>query len=755
MQFSYSFPLWIAALGLAIAAVIIAFAYRRTDKPLSRRIRVILIALRVASVGLLLICLLEPKFITREDVHRKANLLVLVDDSQSMSLTDVDGQTGTPVSRIDAVKEAFAPDEGGTMSALADKFDLQFYQFSSECVQVEELVPTAEGTLTDIGNAISKTDGEWRGQLTGGIVLVTDGGNNSGDSPVEIIRRINMPVYTVGVGSTQMPRDIQIARVEVSPIAYADHLLPVRAVIKSSGYDGREVQVELKGGDVVAQQTMPLLDSVPLTLDSQNGEQIVNLQLKPQQEGTHNFSITVTAAPDELTDQNNVYPFFVRVVKTKLKVLYIDGRPRWEYTFIKRALQRDPNMEPTCVVAKGAHSRAAPQDDDSNIPRFPTTRNELFAYDVLILGDISPGFFSGEQLNIINDFVDDRGGSIIFLGGKNSLGRGGFGDSVLRGMLPIDIGPDGARQIRGAFNPVLTADGRRHPITRFSNDQVENVAIWRDLPALPQLYEGAGVKLGATILAEYRRDSGAQSFRLPLVVFQRYGEGMVMMIASDSLWRWAFGAYPFGGNDSHYRRFWSGAVRWLSSIHTEADLVNVETDKGSYYRDEKVQVTAYVYDENYAPVSDAQLKAQIQDPGSSVEASLSSASDLDFSSDGDGRYRSEFIPRKDGRYSINVEAHYAGGLLGRSSAEFIVQKTVLEFQDTQLNESLLRNIADISGGSYHHITDVSALNSSIKEVSDTYTSIRERGLWDNALMLIVVVAILATEWLLRKRKGLV
>jgi len=746
MQFSYSFSLWIAAVGLAVAAVIITFAYRRTDKPLSRRIRVILIVLRVASIALLLICLLEPKLIAREDVHRKANLLVLVDDSRSMSLTDVNGQI--PVSRIDAVKAAFAPGEGGAMAALADKFDVQLYQFSSVCNQVDELLPTAEGTLTDIGNAISEAAGEWRGQLTGGIVLVTDGGNNSGDSPAEIIQRMNMPIHTVGVGSTQMPRDIQVAKVEVSPIAYADHLLPLKATIKSSGYNGREVQVELRSGDVGAQNAARLLDSVPLTLDSQSGEQIVDLQLRPQQEGTYNFSITVSTAPEELTDQNNTYPFFVKVVKKKLKVLYIDGRPRWEYAFIKRVLQSDPNIEPTCMVAKGAHKRTTPQADNLNIPNFPATRNELFAYDVLILGDISPGFFRSEQLSIISDFVENKGASVIFLGGNNSLGRGGFGESVLRGLLPIEIDSGGARQIEGAFNPVLTEDGLRHPVTRFSDNQVENAAIWRDLPALSRLYKGADIKLGAAVLSEHRSGAGAQSFRLPFIVVQRYGQGMVMMIASDSLWRWAFGAYPFGGDDSHYRKFWSGAIRWLASIHTEADLVNVETDKGSYHRDEKVRITAYVYDESYAPVADAQLKAQMEDGQGGV-------SDLEFSTDGSGRYWTELIPRKDGHYRIDVEAKYAGGLLGKSSAEFIVQKTVLEFQDTQLKENFLKNLADISGGSYHHIADVSALSSSIKEVSDTYTSIRERGLWDNALMLIAVVAILSAEWLLRKRKGLV
>lgn len=731
---------------LVVAVIIITFAYRRTDKPLSRRLRAILIALRAASVCLLLICLLEPTLTAREEVHRKANLLILVDDSQSMSVTD----PNESVARIDAVKETLAPGENSLMTGLADRFNVQLYQFDSDCTDVEELNPTAEGTLTDIGKALSRAVSDSRGQLTAGIILISDGGNNSGGNPLEIARQTNVPIHTVGVGSTEKPRDIQVAKVEVSPIAYVDHLLPVRAVIKSSGYDGQEVRVSLIQGVEQTQDT-PLLDSVSLTLDGQLGEQSVDLQLKLQQEGTFNFSVTVPAEPEEFTDQNNEYPFFIKSVKEKLKVLYVDGRPRWEYAFLKRALQRDPNIEAKCLVAMKGDHIDAPLWDGAASTYFPAAKRDLFSYDVLILGDMDLGFFSSEQLSIVNDFIEDKGGSVIFLGGKHSLGTDGFGGSALSGMLPIEIGPGGARQVKSAFSPVLTQDGLRHPVTRFGGAQAENTAIWRDLPALTQFYEGTGVKLGATILAEHQR-VGANSRPRPVIALQRYGKGTAIMISSDSLWRWAFGAYPFGGDDSHYRRFWSRTIRWLASIHTEADLVNIETNKGSYHRDEKVRVTAYIYDESYTPVDNAELRSQVQIPGSPTETG---GIDLKFAADGNGRYTAEFTPGRDGHYKIQTEAYHAGRLLGESSAEFMVQTTALEFRDTQLKEDLLRDLADVSGGSYRHLRNTSDLSSAIKEVSDSYVSIRERRLWDNAIMLMLAVALLGTEWLIRKRKGLV
>jgi uncharacterized membrane protein len=732
MQFLYSFPLWIAAIGLAAAAIVISIAYRRTDKPLNRRIRVILIILRSAAIGLLLFCLLEPTLIAKEEIQRKANLMLLLDDSKSMSLTDADSN----ISRMEVVKQDLIQQEDGIIQEFSDKFNLHLYQFSSDCMGVKKLSPTGEGTLTDIGKAISKVSDEWRGQFTAGMVLITDGGVNSGENPLEVAGRLNIPIYTVGVGSTKMPRDIQVSGLEVSPIAYVDHLLPIKAFIRSSGYDGLEVPVSLmQGGE--------LKDSVTLTLDD-DSEQMVELQVTPQQEGTFNFSVRIPADYDELTDQNNVYPFFVKVVKTKLEILYIDGRPRWEYKFLKHSLEGDPNVESRCMIAvKQLQQNLPDQSDFATSSQLPMNRRELFSYDIVILGDVNPAVFTQPQLSMLNEFVENRGGALIFLGGQQSLGRNGFGESVLSGILPIDIGPGGARTLTGAFSPMLTQNGERHPVTRLSDDPVENKTIWREFPALTRFYMGNGIKIGATVLAEHQRAEGQ-----PVIVFQRYGEGMVMLIASDSLWRWAFGAYPFDGDNSYYNKFWSGTLRWLASTRTKAELLSVKTDKDSYHRDEKVIITAYVYDEGYAPLNDAQLRGQIQ-------LSTDTSPDLRFSASGNGRYLAEFNPLREGNYKVNIEAYYVGNLLGKSSTEFIVKNTMLEFQNTTLDESLLKSIADVSGGAYYHLKDISRLPDSIQDKKEIYALTRERGLWDNGILLIMVVALLTTEWFLRKKKGLV
>ncbi|MGQ9607761.1 MAG: glutamine amidotransferase [bacterium] len=722
MQISFSFQWWLALVFFIPAIGIITFFYFRIDKPLRGYTRFILITLRSIAIGLMLFCLLEPIIIAQQEIQKKGNLLILVDDSQSMSIKDQAGDT-----RIESIKKILNNEtvsNKNNISELSKRFNVRLYKFTSSATNVEKFSLNADGSFTDIGNSLTKAIREWRGQPIAGVMLITDGANNAGVDPVTIAQQSGIPIYTVGVGSTTSSKDIQINRVEANPIAYVDHVLPIKVSIKSKGYDGKEIRVSLIQENI-------LKDIVSLKLDSKEVEQIVNLQFKPQQEGTINMKVSVPSEPDEYNKQNNSFPFLVKVIRTKLKVLYIEGRPRWEYTFLKRALQRDPNIETTFMIANKQPNTFYPISDRRALPE------KLAPYDVIILGDISPAFFTREQENAIKAYIENYGGSLLLLAGEDSLGKGGFSESSLKDLLPIEE----PRLIKGTFNPILTQYGQIHPATRLSDDQIENNAIWRDLPAIYQFYASTKVKSGSIVLLESQQESGK-----PLIVFQRYGKGIVMMFTTDNTWQWAFSGYSFGIDDSHYRKLWSSIIRWLASIRNQADKITVETDKQSYYKYEKVRITAYIYNENYEPVNDAQIKAQIQSDTKNIY-------DVTFVSEGDGRYIAEFKPVLDGNYKVNIEAQRKEISLGKGSTEFIVQSIALEMQDTQLNERLLKELALVSGGAYCHIDDIDQLN--IKEVNETITSTFENSIWDNIYVFIAAIIFLGAEWLLRKRNGLI
>lgn len=730
LQISKIFPLWLVLLLFFISSVLVIFFYYRANKPLSWRYRYALIGFRIFSITLLIFCLLSPTIIKKEEILKKPNLLFLFDDSQSMSLVD----SGESESRIDIVKKAISDNSSKPIiDDLSDNFDVHLYQFSTDVIPVKELSMKAQGTLTDISKALSTAINEWKGQPISGVVLITDGNYNTGEDPIKYAQKVGIPIYTVGVGQTKIARDIQITRVEANPIAYVDHTLPIKVAINSGGYDDKEVMVTL-----TSISNPPLRDSSQIKLDSKSGEQLVELQIKPKQEGILKLNVSVTSMPDELTKQNNTHTFFVKVINTKIKVMYIEGKPRWESTFLNRALQKDPNIELSYSVAT-KQGGFYPQ---SSLKTFPT-RNELFANDIIILGDVSPNFFKGDQLSMIRDFVENKGGSLIFLAGKDSFGISGFGESIIKDMLPIEIGKDGARLINSPFNPVLTQIGLNHPSTRLSDDPTENKAIWRDLPSLSRFYTGIGTRSGATVLAEHQQEKGK-----PFIAFQRYGKGITYMIASDDLWQWAFVTYTQGGDDSYYRKFWSGTIRWLSFVRTQADQVNVEPSKQTYTRDEKAIIKAYIYNENYDPMDNAQIKAQVQTPAGTSR-------DIKFVFEENGRYSAEFTPTMDGNHKVEVTAEHNGRLIGKGTAEFIVQTATLEYQSIQLNEPLLKQVADISGGKYYNINDIDELPKSIKSDQESIALTKEQSIWDNGWLLGFVVVMLTTEWLLRKKKGLV
>jgi len=692
--------------------------------------------------------------VKQEETRLRSNLLVLFDTSQSMTIADVPGNDST-VERLTAVQDLFLNSSNQIYPKLADKFNLQLYRFDTQCegldsIQKETLLQ-ADGSFTDVGGALSKSVKDWKGQSIAGAVLLTDGRNNTGGNPLDVAQSLDVPIYSVGVGNPAAPKDVKIAKIDAPPVAYIDHVLPVNVTLNSNGYDGDKIQIRLLQGQKV-------VDSAFVTLSKTSPQQMITFEIKPKKEGNFSYVVSVPGLEGELTTENNQDTLFVKAIKAKLKVLFIDNRPRWEYAFLKRVLERDPNIDATSIIfSQKSNTQLSrtllaqtgkyyPQERDiRDVKKFPTTEAELNVYDVLILGDIRSSIFNPQQLSMINDFVESRGKAVIFLGGKNSLSRGGFGSGELQNLLPVIV-PQNRSLVRDEdFNPVLTAEGFYHPITRLADTREANEAIWRDLPPLSRLYSGLQLRAGATVLAEYRSNRNIQ----PVIVFQRYGSGKSLLIAADSLWNWAFGVWAFKEEANHYPRFWSQTIRWMAT-RTDAKLVNIETNKPIYSPGEQVQITVRVYDETYQPVSDAELSIEVLTP-TEKPFQLPSNADLQV----DGLYSASFLASEKGTYKITATGNLSGTRLGRDSVEIAVQTPLIEFENPQLNEELLKQLADVSGGAYTSLLEVDTLPSQIKDVGSTITIVHEDELWDSPFILLLAVGILSAEWILRKRKGLV
>ena len=754
MRFAFFWPAWATALGLAIVGSVTVYAYFRLQRSLSQKFRFLLIGLRVAASSVLLFCLLAPVIIERKDVTPRTNLLILADTSQSMGLDDVKSD-GQQTNRLTLVNRLLFDLSSQFLAVLANRFEVHLYQFDTQPQKITDSVEPleAKGRLTDIAASIQKVLKEWHGQRLAGVILITDGAHNTSTFHLESITDMQVPFYTVGVGSPQPPKDLKISKIEVSPVVYMGHDVPIRVAVEHAGYAGSKIRVSLMQENRVADAALVTLVDRPT--------QVIEFTLNPDEEGVFQYIISVPTLPDELTHENNEKAFPLKVVKTKLRVLYIDGGPRWEYAFLKRVLEQDANIDPTCMIVSSRTRRQLrgtllertkqyyPQTTDlDRLAYFPVTLAELLTYDVLIIGDLRSNTLIKAQQDAIVDFVENQGKSVIFLGGRNSLGVNGLRETSLERLLPIVIPTNGCSVRDEDFNLKPTHQGFYHPITQLGDTQAKVEAIWRDMPTLSRWFDGFRLRGGATTLAVHQQPRAEIS--MPIVIFQRFGSGKSLLIAAEGLWTWGFGVWGFKDEDDTYPRFWGGTIRWMAATRTDAKRINLTTDLTTYLVGDEVQITVYAYDESYRPLADAAFKIDVIPPDrKSFQVRTAASSQIA------GVYTAQFEANQKGNYQIHALGVEDFSSLGKDSTEIFVQSPLAEFENPQLNEQLLKQLAAKTGGIYTPIVDVESLPKKIEDVEERDFAIQERDLWDTPIVLILVVSLLGAEWFLRKRIGLV
>lgn len=771
MRFTYFWPGWAVALGIVIAVGVTTFVYLRIKHPLQRRQTLLLIALRVCAVAILLGCLLAPVIIEKRDITPPMHLSVLVDTSQSMRLTDAGN-----LSRLNQVNELLFGDsdtenERTLLHTLADRFEVHVYPFDTALHQLVSLAESGAGqqtarlkpmgALTDIGTALQQVDAAWKGQQRAGIVLFTDGAHNAGELPMEALVALQMPVYALGVGAAEPPKDIQLQRIDVAPVAYTGHEQRIRVTVAQNGYTGQMTRLALR--EVNSQR---LVASATLTFEE--GSQQVEFTLTPETEGHFQYTLTLPTLDGELTSENNEKTFALKVVKARLSVFYLEGRPRWEYTFLKRALERDPGIEFTsALLSKRPASESVLTRSDGYYPggsnvnsRFPETREELSTYDVLIFGDVTAAHLTATQQRLIVDFVETEGHAILFLSSRDALGRRGLRDTELARLMPISVPITGCSMSETEFTVQLTQAGAFHPMLQLSGYSQRgegqgsltrrgnltpdrNAALWRNLPALSRLFHGFQLRGGATTLLETGR-------REPVLIFQRAGLGKSLLFAAEGLWNWDFGAANFRDARYHalYREVWAQILRWIGTTHTDAKRLYLTTDASTYATGDTVQVTAQVYSETYQPQTAATVQIEVTPPeGAPFQLRATTISEETISEE--NRYTARFEAREKGTYHLRATS----GAGNTDKTELYVQPQLAELEAPQLNEALLRQLASQTGGAYFPIADAAQLPENIAFVQDPVFVDTERDVWAHPLVLILVVGLLGTEWFLRKRSG--
>ena len=731
-----------AATYLATALVLVAgFVTLRTYQRVranSRPIdRTALTGIRVAMLALLVLCLFRPVLVLSRVVPQQNFLGVLIDDSRSMQIADRDGET-----RADFVTRQFGGAEGPLRSALADRFALRLFSFSSTTDRIESVDTLGyDGTQTHLAQALTRAHEELAGVPLSGLVVVSDGADNAeGALPDTLLplQAAGVPVFTVGLGREAYSRDIQLSRVDTPRSVLKGAALVVDVVVAQTGYRGQQVSLQVEDeGRIVADEAVTLpADGEPAT---------VRVRFTAADAGPRLFSFRITPQPDEMVTQNNVRHALIVVEDKREKILYFEGEPRWEVKFLRRAVADDENLQLAVLqrTAENKFMRMGVEDAEDLVGGFPRTREELFQYRALILGGIEANHFTPDQLRMIADFVSDRGGGLLMLGSRRSFAEGGYAGTPVADVLPVVLdtsAPDGESSFFVETDVKPTRAGTTHPTTQIAETEEASGTRWLELPPITLVNRIRDVKPGATTLLT----SGDES--LVVLAFQRYGAGKALAFPVQDSWMWQMHV-DIDVDDQTHETLWRRLLRWM--VDGVPDQVVAYIPRDRVELDESLALTAEVDDANYEEINTSQVSAWITDPDEELFEVP-----MDWTGDRDGEYGASLTPRKEGLYEVRVEATNDGELLGSDTTYLRVAPSDSEYYDSTLRTPLLERIAEETGGRFYTADTVDALVDDVQTVGGGVTVVEEQDLWDMPGILLLFLVLLLGEWGYRRARGL-
>lgn len=734
--FGAPWPVFVlAVVGLAVIVPTVLMYGRARGKARGRD-RAVLTAIRVAVLAIILFALFQPTLVLSTVVPQKNFLGILIDDSRSMRIADDDDQPRTAY-----VQEQFGTPESPLYQALADRFILRFFRFSSDASRVDGATGlTYDGTATDLGRALDRARQELASVPLAGLVVVSDGADNTAqtlDQPLLELRARSLPVYAIGLGQERFRRDIEVSRVETPRTVLKGASVVVDVTITQTGFDGAAV-------DLVIEDGSRIVNTERVDLPREGEVATVRIPFQATEAGPRVFSFRIAPQPGEIVTENNEQEALIVVEDHTVKILYFEGEPRHEIGFTRRAVQGDENINLVTLVrtADNKFYRIDIEDAERDlVAGFPTTREELFAFSGLVLGSIEASYFTLDQLRMIADFVSERGGGLLALGGRRALAEGGFAQTPVADVLPVELdasAPDPEYLVD--FRVAVTPAGRTHPITQIEPTIEASAERFPTLPALTAVNRVSDVKPGATTLL--RAEDGDHV----VLAFQRYGRGRAVALPVQDLWQWQMD-YEIPLEDMTHETFLRQLLRWL--VSGVPDRIRVTPASDRIAPGETVELIAEVEDDRYFAVNNTDVIAHVRAPSGAVDTVR-----LDWTVDRDGEYRRTITAREEGLYEVAVQAREDDEFLDSDAAYIRVHDPAREFFGAEMQAATLQRLADETEGVFYTPESASTLPEDISLTESGTTVLEQRDLWDMPIIFLAIMVLISAEWSYRRMRGL-
>ncbi|MDA1277113.1 MAG: hypothetical protein O2960_24125 [Verrucomicrobia bacterium] len=789
---------WLLPVVALLAAALLGgiWSYRRA--PVRSGFKVVAGTLKILGVLALAACLLEPLWTGTRARPGENLFLVLIDNSQGMQIRD----RGESKYRSEILRDLIRDDRADWQLDLNETFDVRRYLFDSRVHAIKDLAPlTFEGRSSSIGTALQTLKDRYQGRPLAGILLFSDG--NATDIPDGSIDLSGLPpIYPVLIGKNQPSHDISLDSVNVTQTSFEDAPVTINAKAFVTGYPGTNIVARLfdPSGKKVMEQTEK----------SGSDEDAISFrfQFRPEKSGISFYRLSVSAYGEneqfddpgssvEATLANNSQMIVVDRGKGPFRILYVSGRPNWEFKFLNRALSEDDqiqlvgliriaNREPKFEFRGHQNESANPlfrgfdkadaeterydqpvlirlnvRDDTELLGGFPKTAEGLFGYHAVILDDLESEFFTHDQMVLLRRFVSERGGGFLMLGGQESFQEGKYDRTPIGDLLPVylDRVPESAENFENIeLRLSLTREGWLQPWTRLRKTEDEENARLKTMPSFQVLNPIRAFKPGASALSSVRDSNGTE---YPALIVQRFGHGRSAALAIGDLWRWGLRSAEL---QKDLAKSWRQTARWLiADVPPALDLRAEPKEDGS----QSVLLQLRVRDKEYQPMDNASVSVDVQtapvalniepktSSGQSTDPNVSIRIQGEPALSEAGMYESTYVGRTTGAYKAVATVTDASGLeVGRAEVGWTADPAADEFRSLKPNRGLLEKIAKQSGGEMVGSDRLNEFAKSMPNRSVPITDAWSFPLWHTSVVFLFALACFVAEWGLRRWKGL-
>lgn len=785
MEHRWPFSPSVTVLALLVAVIVTVVAYRR-EGIVSSWVRRPLILLRLLAISIVVVMMYGWTLIEhRTDL---ADLVVAVDASTSMTVIDrwgdepwvkammrrLESTVDGPPSRINLAKSVLLEDDAVRMRQWMDRYHVRMFSLGERVEEMrtgdaasagvsqdgrQEKDPSAlkrleaDQTASRLGTGLLEILERQRGRPTAAIVIFSDGvtteGRTLGDA-AEVAARRRIPLYLVAMGTDLATRDSKITDLVAEEVAFVNDSLQFDAQLTSSGYEGRSAVVRLLDEDseqVLAEKTVELPKA---------GESLqVRLVHRPTRQGEWHYAVEVQPQADELHVANNRQRRAVRVHEQTIRVLYVEGAPSYEFRTLKTFLSRQRKTDLPGEAAIDLHTVLQEGDaeyvlTDATAQRaFPASREALFDYDVVLFGDCNPELFSASTLNHLREFVKERGGGLLFLSGPRYLPVE-YRESPLRELFPVRLEavsiPAPQVNLTEAFIVAPSAIGVRSPMLQLGENASDSAAAWARLPGLYWMADASDLSPGAMTLLEHPTKVTGKGQRLPVVCMQYVGAGSVVMHLTDETWRWSRDER----GPQNYERYWEQVIRYLARGKLRGvDRVELSVDRPEGYPlGEPVRVQARFLNQSAAPTEDRAVSVVIQDEAGSRRS-------VSLYRDGTvrGLFQSSVTSLPSGSYRGWLASPAVEG--EPPSVSFLIQPPLGEQSQAGIDSNDLALAARRANGKLFTMGEIDSLTAELPAGQPVRVeALPPRSLWNLWPLPLAFLAVLTSEWVLRRRAGL-